>query len=523
MRLLNTATLSLHEFISDKVPPYAILSHTWGEEEVSFQEMQSREATGLDIHKAGYEKIKKCCETGAADGYEYVWIDACCIDKTSSAELSEAINSMFRWYKLAEVCYVILSDCPSSDDPTKEDSAFARSRWFTRGWTLQELIAPTNLIFFNQDWEDIGTRWSLREELITITGIDSGVFVGTSLGAYSTAQRMSWASRRETKRTEDIAYCLMGIFGINMPMLYGEGAKAFMRLQEEILRTTDDQTIFAWRSNPTPGYENSLLASHPSAFAASSFIKRRRGPHSRHTPITLSNGLIQVQLPVVAFTNGGPDCFLVVLNCREDISTPPEEHQVCIVMKEFAGSQMDRINTNTLEMINTAAVSSLKLATIFNKVTFFDRRQHTPRARFSCRLDDGDLFQQGITLVDFTPGAIRRKEDNRLFHLQSDRSKFCAMRFQDRSRNTFDLKMSINPQHAFHTIDAAIGQNNSSDPIPRTPKSGTYWSHPGWSSNSDRLLWHWKGGNMWIQVTIKKCVEDEITRHVVHLSSRELD
>jgi Heterokaryon incompatibility protein (HET) len=125
MRLLNTATLNLHEFIGDKIPPYAILSHTWGEEEVSLQEMQSGEATGIDVQKAGYQKIKKCCKTGAADGYEYVWIDTCCIDKTSSAELSEAINSMFRWYKMAEVCYAFLSDCPSGDHPTKEDSAFA--------------------------------------------------------------------------------------------------------------------------------------------------------------------------------------------------------------------------------------------------------------------------------------------------------------------------------------------------------------------------------------------------------------
>jgi hypothetical protein len=293
MRLLNTATLNLHEFIGDRVPPYAILSHAWGEEEVSVQEMQSREATGIGIQKSGYEKIKTCCETGAADGYEYVWIDTCWIDKTSSAELSEAINSMFRWYKMAEVCYVILSDCPSGDDLTSKDSAFSRIRWFTREWTIQEPIAPTDLIFFNQDWEDIGTRCCLREELTTITGIYDGVFDSRNLATYSTAQRMSWASRRKTTRIEDTAYCLIGIFGINMPMLYGEGERAFTRLQEEILRTTDDQTIFAWRLDPTPGNKTSLLASHPSTFAASSHFEMQ-GDLNGHTPSTFSNGYIQV-------------------------------------------------------------------------------------------------------------------------------------------------------------------------------------------------------------------------------------
>jgi hypothetical protein len=324
---------------------------------VSLQGMQSREATGIGIQKAGYEKIKRCCETGAADGYEYVWIDTCCIDKTSSAELSEAINSMFRWYKLAEVCYVILSDCPSGDDPAKEDSAFARSRWFTRGWTLQELIAPMNLIFFNQDWEDIGTRWSLRGELTTITGIHDDVFVGRSLASYCTAQQLAWASRRETTRIEDTAYCLLGIFGINMPMLYGEGAKAFTRLQEEILRTTDDQTIFAWRSDPSPGYKNSFLASHPSAFAESSRIEVPNGFDSRHTPISLSNGHIQVQLPVT-FAEHNPRVFLAVLDCTEreefKLFNPSEDHRMCIFMMKLPGSRMGRINTNTLERINTA-------------------------------------------------------------------------------------------------------------------------------------------------------------------------
>jgi hypothetical protein len=526
MRLLNTATLNLHEFIGDKIPPYAILSHTWGEEEVSLQEMQSREATGIDIQKAGYQKIKKCCKTSATDGYEYVWIDTCCIDKTSSAELSEAINSMFRWYKMAEVCYSFLSDCPSGDHPTKEDSAFARSRWFTRGWTLQELIAPTNLIFFNRDWVDIGTRCSLREKLTPITGIHSGVFAGRIPSSYSIAQRMSWASRRQTTRIEDTAYCLMGIFGINMPMLYGEGGRAFMRLQEEILRTTEDQTIFAWRSDSTPSYGYSLLASHPSAFTESSSIEVPSVfGGRRHTPISFSNGHIQVQLPVTS-AKGPLRVFLAVLDCTEpgefDLF---ENYRICIFMVEQPGSRMGRINTNILEMIKTAAVSGLERITIYNKVTVYDQwqpRQDT--ARFSCRLDNENLLRQGIALLDFAPRVILRTEDKTLFQLESDTNKICAMRFQDKLENTFDILIKMSEPPAFHTLYAVIGQDNSSRSISDTLMCDhPYHFHLSWSPNSDRLVWHWKSGNMWILVTIKKCVEDRGTRYVVHLSSRELD
>jgi hypothetical protein len=381
------------------------------------------------------------------------------------------------------------------------------------------------LIFFSLDWEDIGTRWSLREVLKTITGIHSGVFIGLSLETYSTAQNMSWASRRETTRIEDTAYCLMWIFGINMPMLYGEGGRAFMRLQEEILRNTKDQTIFAWRSDPAPGFEYSLLASHPSAFAASGHFEIRTDFPPRHTPISLSNGYIQVQLPVlpqVNSINDDPDLLLAVLDCTEGT---PRENQICIVMRKFAGSLMVRINTTTLQMVKTADVSSLASVTIHNKITLSDLILDLPMARFSCRLDNGDLLQQEIILLDFAPRRILQIGDKILFHLDSDSNDICAMRFQDRFENTFDVKISISQRQAFQTLYTSIGQDNSSSSIPDTVMyQDPYFScSRGWSPNSDRLLWHWKGGNMWILVAIKKCVEDGRARYVVHLSSRELD
>ncbi|KAH8665740.1 heterokaryon incompatibility protein-domain-containing protein [Tricladium varicosporioides] len=223
------------KFGSREVPEYAILSHTWGTEEVTLQDIKTSNSVGLE----GYKKVRKACSVAAANGFEYIWIDTCCIDKTSSAELSEALNSMFRWYQEAEKCYAYLADVPhhsSNQNSSVIRPEFLHSRWFTRGWTLQELIAPLSVIFLDNEWQEIGTKPDLQEEISEITGIPGDFLLGDDLRHASIAQRMSWASKRETTRIEDLAYCLMGLFGIYMPMLYGEGERAFIRLQEEILR-----------------------------------------------------------------------------------------------------------------------------------------------------------------------------------------------------------------------------------------------------------------------------------------------
>ena len=169
------------------------------------------------------------------------------IDKRSSAELSEAINSMYTWYANAEVCYAYLSDVSESAAIDGAGSECARSRWFTRGWTLQELIAPRSMVFYSANWTKIGEKSnSISPLLSTTTGIDADILTGDrELETASVAKRMSWAARRTTTRTEDLAYSLMGIFSVNMPMLYGEGAKAFISLQEEIMKASDDETLFA--------------------------------------------------------------------------------------------------------------------------------------------------------------------------------------------------------------------------------------------------------------------------------------
>ena len=222
MRLLNTKTVQLEEFNEADCPRYAILSHTWGNGEVTFQELQQEKTPA---QKAGYEKIVKTCREALARGLNYAWVDTCCIDKSSSAELSEVINSMFRWYAKAEVCFAYLSDIRTGASFRK----LVESRWFTRGWTLQELIAPPMLLFFDNNWQLIGNRSAFRFLIASSTGIgadflrDDMTDIHHRLGFASVAQRMSWAAKRNTTRVEDLAYCLLGIFDINMPLLYGEG------------------------------------------------------------------------------------------------------------------------------------------------------------------------------------------------------------------------------------------------------------------------------------------------------------
>jgi hypothetical protein len=242
MRLLelkNHGEFSLTKDLIDKIPPYAILSHTWGADtdEVTFRDLMD----GTGRSKPGYDKIQFCGEQVRRDDLQYFWVDTCCIDKSNSAELSEAINSMFRWYRSAAKCYVYLSDVsrPAFDankfNQLPWESAFRKSRWFTRGWTLQELIAPTSAEFFSKNWEQLGNKTSLERHVHEITGIPVKALEGSLLSDFSVTERMSWAGRRQTTREEDKAYSLLGIFDVHMPLIYGEGREnALKRLREEI-------------------------------------------------------------------------------------------------------------------------------------------------------------------------------------------------------------------------------------------------------------------------------------------------
>jgi hypothetical protein len=256
MWLLSTARAELHYFNDPPTDtePYAIFSHVWQSAEDTHRDLQDLRGvcsvSGRNPRDHVSEKVKNCCLTAEADGFKWVWIDTCCIDKSSSAELSEAINSMYAWYARAAVCYAYLQDVVEVDIATVEGrTAFSRSRWFTRGWTLQELLAPHSLVFLSTHWDVIGTKAEreVADLVQTITGVAPGVLDSTRrLDEVSIACRMSWASRRTTTRIEDRAYSLMGIFDVNMPIIYGEGDQAFFRLQMEIIRQSPDQSIFAW-------------------------------------------------------------------------------------------------------------------------------------------------------------------------------------------------------------------------------------------------------------------------------------
>ncbi|KAE9381886.1 HET-domain-containing protein [Stipitochalara longipes BDJ] len=220
MRLLNVRSMQLESFEGDEIPSYAILSHTWGEDEVSFQDIHGAGAA----LKTGYKKIQLICDHALSRNLKYVWVDTCCIDKTSSAELSEAINSMYRWYQKSVYCYAYLADVPDGTEVYPSTSAFAASRWFLRGWTLQELLAPRIVLFFSTGGQELGSRLALSGIISSITLIGEEYLTGTgTLSQASVAKRMSWCSYRRTTRIEDIAYCLLGIFGINMPLQLRRG------------------------------------------------------------------------------------------------------------------------------------------------------------------------------------------------------------------------------------------------------------------------------------------------------------
>lgn len=259
MWLINVANRQLELHNDERtLPRYAILSHTWSGTEVSMQEYRMFVADGCVTSQKGpstpgLSEIEACCVQADKDKLSHLWIDTCCIDKTSSAGLSEAINSMFRCYKNAEICYVHLEDINASvlEGMPVDTKLLSQARWFTRGWTLQGLIAPQSMVFFDGNWMRICTKVDRIDSLALITGAEQAYLTGADLSKASIAKRMYWAAGRVTTKVEDMAYSLLGLFDINMPLLYGEGAKAFFRLQEEILKETDDQSLFAWEPKLT--------------------------------------------------------------------------------------------------------------------------------------------------------------------------------------------------------------------------------------------------------------------------------
>lgn len=359
MRLINTDGPKEHlleKYVDPRnvLKPYAILSHTWVREpnkELEFNDIRDAGDNDAKAAKArSAPKVSKTCELAKSRNISLAWIDTICIDQNSSSDKSEAINAMYRYYQGAEVCFTYLSDVdgygealkdPKPDQPDTADmkalrERFSAARWFKRGWTLQELLAPPEILFFDKKWKLLGSRSELCNTIAKITRIDPQVLQDSKqIWSHSIAQRMSWAAGRETRRPEDKAYSLLGIFGVNMPMLYGEGDRAFTRLQEEIIRISDDHSLFAWSrfgdqddsgqegsdrkdsGQDDPDHNSSdqdnfaLLARTPDEFAGCAnitYIPNR----TENYPYSVNNRGIAIRLRLIPWS---VDVYLAPINC----------------------------------------------------------------------------------------------------------------------------------------------------------------------------------------------------------------
>ncbi|KAI0856036.1 hypothetical protein F4860DRAFT_494488 [Xylaria cubensis] len=303
MRLLNTTSFELCRDEQDKFRQegYAILSHRWVGSEITFEQLK-KDVAGLKtgtLNSPQADKIRGACKTAREQGISWMWIDTCCIDKSSATEESESINSMFKWYREARLCITYLADVKrDAEVPITSTKIFKRtsndepSDWFFRGWTLQELLAPQDMQFFDKDWTYMGTKQEMADTLARITGIKAQYLTGAEhFSEACIAAKMSWMAHRTTTREEDMAYSMIGIFGVSMTPQYGEGRRAFMRLQEQLLTTyLFDESIFAWKMpKPNAGAKHSirqgdwapgewgLLASYPEWFGGCGNIETIAG------------------------------------------------------------------------------------------------------------------------------------------------------------------------------------------------------------------------------------------------------
>ncbi|KAI4250781.1 MAG: hypothetical protein LQ352_005250 [Teloschistes flavicans] len=410
MWLLETKKITLHEFNGDSIPPYAILSHTWDKEEVSHEMISKPEAKDL----AGYSKIKACCDLAASQDLKYAWIDTCCIDKKSSAELSEAINSMWRWYEKSAVCYAYLQDCEIElDEDNKEYFInFQGSRWFTRGWTLQELLAPAKLVFYDAVWKTIGNRQTLSGHIHAATGINS--YDLHRPRDASCAAKMSWMSKRQTTRSEDLSYSLLGLFDVYMPLIYGEGENAFLRLQHEIVKTSNDESIFAWTDDTLS--ESGMFALSPKAFAGSGDIVVCQHPDIRRRPYSNTNfGLaIEVSQNVPRIGNR----LQVPIACSRKFARSPLSIWLSL---DEGNSEAFRFNLLRLDPLSMERIRSFdKALMIYVKPSY---RYYAPGRQLpSLELRWDEAFKEHMTYLGHiyfptllrqeVPGCFEKKQQN---------------------------------------------------------------------------------------------------------------
>ncbi|KAL8650211.1 MAG: hypothetical protein Q9226_005235 [Calogaya cf. arnoldii] len=358
IRLLNVESLTLQQFKDDDCPLYVILSHRWAEDpsdEVVYDDMahfhEHRQSPQWKKARSAAKIVGACQKVleDTSQAIRHIWIDTVCIRQDNPMELSTAINSMYRLYSDAEICFVYLSDYLRLQDQT-----LGQSDWFTRGWTLQELLAPHTVKFFDKEWEYLGEKSDLKRQLSSLTGIGP-VYLSIDARYASISARMSWTAGRKTTVPEDTAYCLLGLFDVSMPLLYGEGKeRAFLRLQEEIMKYSDDHTLFVWKKEDQrpvgttcgnakvgeppqmfltffddhtenqhrkcPVLDNTgLLATSPDYFRSTGYY--RRYPDSQYNkPYQMTNKGIAIDLRLRVLRDGDrliEDQFIAILACHD--------------------------------------------------------------------------------------------------------------------------------------------------------------------------------------------------------------
>lgn len=542
MWLINVETYKLTFFHNETQVPYAILSHRWGGHEVSHNDMLRGLHNISDEMQMSWDKIEKSCQQAQIDNLQFVWVDTCCIDKSSSAELQEAINSMFRWYRQAVVCYAFLSDVDydmeyegvvSRANTYEPRSRFLRnSEWFRRGWTLQELIAPKNVVFYDAEWRPLGSRNELARLIHEITGVTMTILEHGYEERPCVADIMSWAAGRETTRLEDRAYSLLGLFGISMPLLYGEGGMAFIRLQEEILRRNDDQSIFAWagpkriaRRNIGPG----LLATSPDQFSPlpSSHTYLSPATFPRRAAHSVTNEGISVQLQLLPVK---PRVYIALLNPGIDgpptntevSSTGPSRCRILIYLKRIDafryarwGKELDYkdldLTCAVRSLTNASAQqSSLRQVIVVNSLKNHERAALLVDRNVALRVDKGTDSNDdcGIEVcLQGHPGMITPfKIDNEIKHglayfiwlkpygpdgnVPSIRVQSVAFQFDFDLNPICILSIDWPGQGETVTVSRVAYRNEeyTSNPFPSSPELSIYIDGGEWRNESREIV-----------------------------------
>lgn len=427
---------------------------------------------------------------------------------------------MYSWYQKADICYVYLSDYHYGTTLGLPSPIFRECRWFRRGWTLQELIAPESVIFFNSKWHDIGTKHSLGKLISDITKIQVDALLGADLGSFSVAQRMCWASRRETTRIEDEAYSLMGIFGVHMPMLYGEGENAFIRLQEEIIKKSTDHTIFAWpRASSNykeynhqydKSHSGGLLATSPSAFSGADLIIR--DPSRSSLPFEMTNKGMHLCLPIYQESIGILDC--------QHMGQPGSN--LGIDMFKISGSS------------DTFQLNSYPPVDLRRKVKLNEREKSPLQSvyivkgasneRAPSRHEDGELFYElsfdhsSITLREIwphNPSVLSQIRGSFVFYesgktIRGPGRDFGALVFTDQVQNLFAVVLKINNAGdcELGVVEgiSSTGAGDKVDIYQKIYREGQDWRMKRRKPALDRFLWQHPVAKWWISVGMRRAI-----------------